>query len=87
MFNLFVVFISVNSCYIFVHDLVPLEPARQLCSFLEHKDVMDVKLSDYCYALLQIRCAQEVLIIYDFKETKLFTLFLHRKKYQEGGIK
>jgi len=40
---------------------------------------MEVNLSDYCYALLQIRCAQEVLIVYDFKGKKLFKLFLHRK--------
>jgi hypothetical protein len=44
---------------------------------------MDVNLRDYCYALLQIRCAQEVLIIYDFKETKIFTLFLYIKIF--GG--
>jgi len=45
---------------------------------------MDVNRRDYCYALLQIRCAQDVLIIYDFRETKIFTLFL-TEKYLEGG--
>jgi hypothetical protein len=65
--------------------LGPLETARQLWRFLEHKDAMDVNLCDYCYALLQIRRAQEGLVIM-ISRKRNHLHFLFTEKYPEVGL-